>query len=156
MRRRRVTKRELTPDVKFNSPLIARLINTIMSRGKKSTAQSIVYGALDIISERKKDIAPIDVFTQALENVKPKLEVKSRRVGGATYQVPIEVDPERQVALALRWITTYSRGRKGKSMTEALAGELLDAFGNTGAAIKKKEDTFKMAQANKAFAHYRW
>ena len=156
MRRRRVTKRELTPDVKFNSPLIARLINTIMSRGKKSTAQSIVYGALDIIGERKKDIAPIDVFTQALENVKPKLEVKSRRVGGATYQVPIEVDPERQVALALRWITTYSRGRKGKSMTEALAGELLDAFGNTGAAIKKKEDTFKMAQANKAFAHYRW
>ena len=156
MRRRRVTKRELTPDVKFNSPLIARLINTIMSRGKKSTAQSIVYGALDIIGERKKDIAPIDVFTQALENVKPKLEVKSRRVGGATYQVPIEVDPERQVALALRWITTYSRGRKGKSMTKALAGELLDAFGNTGAAIKKKEDTFKMAQANKAFAHYRW
>ena len=156
MRRRRVAKRELTPDVKFNSPLIARLINTIMSRGKKSTAQSIVYGALDIIGERKKDIAPIDVFTQALENVKPKLEVKSRRVGGATYQVPIEVDPERQVALALRWITTYSRGRKGKSMTEALAGELLDAFGNTGAAIKKKEDTFKMAQANKAFAHYRW
>ena len=156
MRRRRVTKRELTPDVKFNSPLVARLINTIMSRGKKSTAQSIVYGALDIIGERKKDMAPIEVFTQALENVKPKLEVKSRRVGGATYQVPIEVDPERQVALAMRWITTYSRGRKGKSMMESLAGELLDAFANTGSAIKKKEDTFKMAQANKAFAHYRW
>ena len=156
MRRRKVTKRELVPDVKFNSPLVARLINTIMSRGKKSTAQSIVYGALDIIGERKKDMAPIEVFTQALENVKPKLEVKSRRVGGATYQVPIEVDPERQVALAMRWITTYSRGRKGKSMMEALAGELLDAFANTGSAIKKKEDTFKMAQANKAFAHYRW
>ena len=156
MRRRKVTKRELIPDVKFNSPLVARLINTIMSRGKKSTAQSIVYGALDIIGERKKDIAPIEVFTQALENVKPKLEVKSRRVGGATYQVPIEVDPERQVALAMRWITTYSRGRKGKSMMESLAGELLDAFANTGSAIKKKEDTFKMAQANKAFAHYRW
>ena len=156
MRRRSVTKRELTPDVKFNSPLVARLINTIMSRGKKSTAQSIVYGALDIIGERKKDMAPIEVFTQALENVKPKLEVKSRRVGGATYQVPIEVDPERQVALAMRWITTYSRGRKGKSMMESLAGELLDAFANTGSAIKKKEDTFKMAQANKAFAHYRW
>ena len=156
MRRRRVTKRELIPDVKYNSPLVARLINTIMSRGKKSTAQSIVYGALDIIGERKKDMAPIDVFTQALENVKPKLEVKSRRVGGATYQVPIEVDPERQVALAMRWITTYSRGRKGKSMMESLAGELLDAFANTGSAIKKKEDTFKMAQANKAFAHYRW
>ena len=156
MRRRKVTKRELIPDVKYNSPLVARLINTIMSRGKKSTAQSIVYGALDLIGERKKDMAPIEVFTQALENVKPKLEVKSRRVGGATYQVPIEVDPERQVALAMRWITTYSRGRKGKSMTEALAGELLDAFANTGSAIKKKEDTFKMAQANKAFAHYRW
>ena len=156
MRRRKVTKRELTPDVKFNSPLVARLINTIVSRGKKSTAQSIVYGALDIIGERKKDMAPIEVFTQALENVKPKLEVKSRRVGGATYQVPIEVDPERQVALAMRWITTYSRGRKGKSMMESLAGELLDAFANTGSAIKKKEDTFKMAQANKAFAHYRW
>ena len=156
MRRRRVTKRELTPDVKYNSLLVARLINTIMSRGKKSTAQSIVYGALDIIGERKKDMPPIEVFTQALENVKPKLEVKSRRVGGATYQVPVEVDPERQVALAMRWITTYSRGRKGKSMMESLAGELLDAFGNTGSAIKKKEDTFKMAQANKAFAHYRW
>ena len=156
MRRRKVTKRELIPDVKFNSPLVARLINTIMSRGKKSTAQSIVYGALDIIGERKKDMEPMEVFTQALENVKPKLEVKSRRVGGATYQVPIEVDPERQVALAMRWITTYSRGRKGKSMMESLAGELLDAFANTGSAIKKKEDTFKMAQANKAFAHYRW
>ena len=156
MRRRKVTKRELTPDVKYNSLLIARLINTIMSRGKKSTAQSIVYGALDIIAERKKDMDPMEVFTQALENVKPKLEVKSRRVGGATYQVPIEVDPERQVALAMRWITTYSRGRKGKSMTESLAGELLDAFANTGSSIKKKEDTFKMAQANKAFAHYRW
>ena len=156
MRRRSVTKRELIPDVKYNSLLIARLINTIMSRGKKSTAQSIVYGALDIIAERKKDMDPMEVFTQALENVKPKLEVKSRRVGGATYQVPIEVDPERQVALAMRWITTYSRGRKGKSMRESLAGELLDAFANTGSAIKKKEDTFKMAQANKAFAHYRW
>ena len=156
MRRRRAVKRELVPDMKYDSKLIARLINTIMSRGKKSTAQQIVYGALDIIGAKKKDMAPMDVFLQALENVKPKLEVKSRRVGGATYQVPIEVDPERQVALAMRWITTYSRGRKGKSMTESLAGELLDAFANTGASIKKKEDVFKMAQANKAFAHYRW
>ena len=156
MRRRSAVKREPAPDMKYDSKLIARLINTIMSRGKKSTAQQIVYGALDIIGEKKKDIAPIDVFLQALENVKPKLEVKSRRVGGATYQVPIEVDPDRQVALAMRWITTYSRGRKGKSMTEALAGELLDAFENTGSSIKKKEDTFKMAQANKAFAFYRW
>ena len=156
MRRRSVTKRELTPDVKYNSELVARLINTIMSRGKKSTAQRIVYGAFDIMQAKMPDTPVIEIFSQALENVKPKLEVKSRRVGGATYQVPIEVDPERQVALAMRWITTYSRGRKGKSMMEALAGELLDAFANTGSAIKKKEDTFKMAQANKAFAHYRW
>ncbi len=156
MRRRTAVKRELVPDVKYNSKLIARLINTIMSRGKKSTAQSIVYGALDLIQAKKPDMAPMDVFMQALENVKPKLEVKSRRVGGATYQVPVDVDEERQVALAMRWITTYAGGRKGRSMTESLAGELLDAFDNTGSAVKKKEDTYKMAQANKAFAHYRW
>ena len=156
MRRRSVVKRELTPDVKYNSPLIARLINTIMTRGKKATAEGIVYGALELIQEKKADMPAIDVFTQALENVKPTLEVKSRRVGGATYQVPVEVEPERQVALAMRWIVTYSRGRKGKSMTESLAGELLDAFNNTGSSVKKKEDTYKMAQANKAFAHYRW
>ena len=156
MRRRKAEKREIIPDMKYDSKLIARLINTIMSRGKKSTAQQIVYGALDIIGQKKTDMAPMDVFTQALENVKPKLEVKSRRVGGATYQVPVDVDPERQTALAMRWITTYSRGRKGKSMVDSLAQELLDAFENTGSSIKKKEDTFKMAQANKAFAHYRW
>ena len=156
MRRRSAVKREVTPDVKYNSKLIAQLINTIMTRGKKATAESIVYDALDIIQSKKADMPAIDVFTQALENVKPKLEVKSRRVGGATYQVPVEVEPERQVALAMRWIVTYSRGRKGKSMTESLAGELLDAFNNTGSSIKKKEDTYKMAQANKAFAHYRW
>ena len=156
MRRRSVVKRELTPDVKYDSKLVARLINTIMERGKKATAQRIVYDAFEIIQERKPEMAAIDVFMQALENVKPQLEVKTRRVGGANYQVPIEVDPERQVALAMRWITTYSRGRKGKSMTESLATELLDASENTGAAVKKKEDTFKMAQANKAFAHYRW
>ena len=156
MRRRRITKRELTPDVKYNSELVARLINTLMRNGKKTVAQNIVYGAFDVIKSKKKDMEPLEVFIQAVENVKPKLEVKSRRVGGATYQVPIEVDPERQVALAMRWIVTYSRGRKGKSMTEALAGELLDAFENTGSAVKKKEDTYKMAQANKAFAHFRW
>ena len=156
MRRRGVIKRDLVPDVKYNSELVARLINTIMTRGKKATAESIVYDALDLIQSKKEDMPAIDIFTQALENVKPKLEVKSRRVGGATYQVPVEVDPERQVALAMRWIVTYSRGRKGKSMTESLAGELLDAFNNTGSAVKKKEDTYKMAQANKAFAHYRW
>ena len=156
MRRRSAVKRDVTPDIKYNSKIIARLINTIMSRGKKATAQSIVYGALDLIQQKKPDMPAIDVFMQALENVKPKLEVKSRRVGGATYQVPVDVDEERQVALAMRWITTYSAGRKGRSMTESLAGELLDAFENTGASVKKKEDTYKMAQANKAFAHYRW
>ena len=156
MRRRKVTKRALIPDVKYGSETVARLINVIMSRGKKSTAQSIVYGALDLIQQKKPEMAAIDVFNQALENVKPKVEVKSRRVGGATYQVPVDVDPERQTALAMRWITTYSRGRKGKSMVDSLAQELLDAFENTGSSIKKKEDTFKMAQANKAFAHYRW
>lgn len=156
MRRRRAVKRELTPDVKYNSELVARLINTIMSNGKKSTAQRIVYGAFDLIKGKKGDMEPLEVFLQALENVKPKLEVKSRRVGGATYQVPVEVSPERQVALAMRWITSYAKGRKGKAMVESLAGELLDAFDNTGSSIKKKEDTFKMAQANKAFAHYRW
>ena len=156
MRRHSAEKRELIPDAKYNSELVARLINTIMSRGKKSTAQSIVYGAFDVIKEKKSDMEPLEVFLQALENVKPKLEVKSRRIGGANYQVPIEVAPERQVALAMRWIVSYSRGRKGKSMVDSLAGELLDAFENTGASVKKKEDTFKMAQANKAFAHYRW
>ncbi len=156
MRRRSAVKRELIPDVRYNSELVARLINTIMTRGKKAVAQKIVYGALDLIQGKKPGVPALEVFEKALENVKPKLEVKSRRVGGATYQVPVEVDSERQVALAMRWITSYSRGRKGKSMMESLAGELLDAFDNTGSSIKKKEDTFKMAQANKAFAHYRW
>ncbi len=156
MRRRKAEKRELTPDVKYNSELVARLINTIMSRGKKSTAQSIVYGAFNLINERKPGMDPLEVFLQALENVKPKLEVKSRRVGGATYQVPIEVSADRQVALSLRWITDYAKGRKGRPMMESLAGELLDAFENTGSSIKKREDTQKMALANKAFAHFRW
>lgn len=156
MRRRRPEKRQLTPDVKYNSELVSRLINTIMSRGKKSTAQSIVYGAFDAIQKKKNGMEPLEVFLQALENVKPKLEVKSRRVGGATYQVPIEVNAERQVALALRWIVSFSKNKKGKAMTEALASELLDAFDNTGSSVKKREETFKMAQANKAFAHYRW
>lgn len=156
MRRRRPEKRQLTPDVKYNSELVSRLINTIMSRGKKSTAQSIVYGAFDVIQKKKNGMEPLEVFLQALENVKPKLEVKSRRVGGATYQVPIEVNAERQVALALRWIVSYSKAKKGKAMMEALASELLDAFENTGSSVKKREETFKMAQANKAFAHYRW
>ncbi len=156
MRRRRITKRELTPDVKYNSELVARLINTLMRNGKKTVAQKIVYGAFDVIKAKKKDMEPLEVFLQAVENIKPKLEVKSRRVGGATYQVPLEVPAERQIALAMRWITSYSQAKKGKSMMQALASELLDAFDNTGSSIKKKDDTHKMAQANKAFAHYRW
>lgn len=156
MRRHKAAKRVLTPDVKYNSELVARLINTIMTRGKKSTAQKIVYGAFEAIKEKKKDLEPLEVFIQALENVKPKLEVKSRRVGGATYQVPIEVSNERQVALALRWLTGFASAKKGRSMKVALASEILDGFENTGAAVKKKEDVHKMAQANKAFAHYRW
>jgi small subunit ribosomal protein S7 len=142
--------------VKYNSELVARLINTLMRNGKKTVAQSIVYGAFDVIKSKKKDMEPLEVFIQAVENVKPKLEVKSRRVGGATYQVPLDVPAERQVALAMRWIVTYSQAKKGKSMMQSLASELLDAFDNTGSSIKKKDDTHKMAQANKAFAHYRW
>lgn len=156
MRRRKPEKRQLIPDVKYNSELVAKLIHTIMERGKKSTAQGIVYGAFDEIKKKKKDMEPLEVFIHALENAKPKLEVKSRRVGGATYQVPIEVHHDRQVALALKWLTTYARGRKGQPMRKALATELLDAFENTGSTVKKKDDTHKMAQANKAFAHYRW
>ncbi len=156
MRRRRAEKRQPTPDVHYNSELVARMINTVMERGKKSVAQGIVYGALDMISERVKDVEPLEVFLQALENVKPRLEVKSRRVGGATYQVPLEVAPGRQTAVAMRWICGFARSRRGVPMKAALAGELLDAYNNTGSAIKKLDDTHKMANANKAFAHYRW
>ncbi|MCF7790946.1 MAG: 30S ribosomal protein S7 [Victivallales bacterium] len=156
MRRRKAEKRELIPDVKYNSELVARLINTVMERGKKSTAQGIVYGAFDIVAKKKKDVEPLELFIQALDNAKPRLEVKSRRVGGATYQVPIEIHSDRQIALALGWMTTFAKGRNGMSMKRALAAELLDAFENTGSTVKKKDDTHKMAQANKAFAHFRW
>lgn len=156
MRRRKAEKRELTPDVRYNSELVARMINTVMQRGKKSVAQGIVYGAMDLIAKRRKDLDPLEVFLQAIENVRPRLEVKSRRVGGATYQVPLEVPTERQVAVAMRWIVGFSKGRRGQPMAVALAGELLDAFENTGNSIKKRDDTHKMANANKAFAHYRW
>ena len=156
MRRRKITKRELTPDVKYNSAIVARLINMLMRCGKKSIAQKIVYAAFESIKSKKKDMEPLEVFIQAVENVKPKLEVKSRRVGGATYQVPLDVPADRQIALAIRWIVTYSQGKKGRSMVDALASEIMDAFDNTGASVKKKDDTHKMAQANKAFAHYRW
>ena len=156
MRRRRTEKRQLTPDVRFNSELVARMINTVMERGKKTVAQGIVYGALDIMKAKKNDADPLEVFLQALENAKPRLEVKSRRVGGATYQVPVEVPADRQVAVAMRWIRDFAKKRKGQAMREALAAELLDAFDNTGNVVKKRDDTHKMAAANRAFVHYRW
>jgi small subunit ribosomal protein S7 len=143
------------PDLRYNNDLVARLISKVMERGKKSVAESIVYGALDTVKEQTSQ-DPIEVFKTAMDNIKPKLEVKSRRVGGATYQVPVEVSPDRQAALAMRWIISYAQGRKGVSMGRALAQELLDAYKNQGNAIKKRDDTHKMAQANKAFAHYRW
>ena len=156
MRRRRAEKRQPIPDVQYNSELVARMINTVMQCGKKSVAQRIVYGALDIIRERRKDRDPLEVFLQAIENAKPRVEVKSRRVGGATYQVPVEIDPERQMALGMRWIRDFARHRKGVPMREALAAELLDAYSDTGNTVKKRDDTHKMAAANRAFAHYRW
>ncbi len=156
MRRRRAEKKELIPDGKYNSQLVARLINTIMKSGKKSTAQRIVYSAFDIVKTKRGDIDPLEFFLQALENVKPKLEVKSRRVGGATYQVPMEVPSKRQVALGLRWIVDYSSGKKGKPMHDSLAQELIDAYDKTGSSVKKRDELHKMAQANKAFAHFRW
>ncbi len=156
MRRRKAEKRQVIPDIRFNSEIVARLINVVMERGKKSTAQTIVYDAFDIIKQSNNDADPLEYFNTAMENVKPKLEVKSRRVGGATYQVPLDVPAERQVAVALRWIVSYARSRKGIPMAKALANELMDAFNNTGNAVKKKEDVHKMAKANQAFAHFRY
>ena len=156
MRKKRAPKREVFPDSRFNSELITRLINMVMSDGKKATAEKVVYRAMDEVAKKVKDAEPLEVFFQALENIKPQVQVKSRRVGGATYQVPVEVAPERQMALAMRWLISYSRGRKGKAMHLSLANELADAFNNTGSAVKKKDDTHRMAAANKAFAHYRW
>ncbi len=154
-RRREVPKRKITPDPKYKDKLVAKFTNCLMLSGKKSVAEGILYGALDIIQTRFKE-DPIEVFRKALDNVKPKLEVKSRRVGGANYQVPVEVRPERRVALAMRWLVGYSRSRGEKTMMERLAAELVDASQNRGTAVKKKDDTHKMADANKAFAHYRW
>jgi small subunit ribosomal protein S7 len=154
-RRREVPKRKITPDPKFKDKLVAKFTNCLMLSGKKSVAEGILYGAFDIIHTRFKE-DPIEVFRKALDNVKPKLEVKSRRVGGANYQVPVEVRPERRVALAMRWLVGYSRSRGEKTMRERLAAELVDASQNRGTAVKKKDDTHKMAEANKAFAHYRW
>ena len=155
-RRREVVKRDVLPDPKYNSKLVTRFINCLMLDGKKSTAESIFYGSIDIIKERTNEEDPLSVFQQAIDNVKPTLEVKSRRVGGATYQVPIEVKADRKNALAIRWIISYTRERGEKTMRERLAAELMDASNNEGASIKKKVDTFRMAEANKAFAHYRW
>ena len=154
-RRGNVPKREILPDPMYNSVLVTRLINNIMLDGKKGVAQKVVYGAFDIIQEKTgKD--PVETFTAAKENVMPSLEVKARRVGGATYQVPIEVRPERRQTLGLRWITTFARTRGEKTMKERLAGELMDAANNLGGAVKRREDMHKNAQANQAFAHYRW
>ena len=154
-RRRQADKRQVLPDAKYGEKVVAKFANILMFGGKKSTAEGILYGAFDIINERHKE-DPLEVFRKALDNVKPKLEVKSRRVGGATYQVPVEVRPERRVALAMRWIVTYSRDRGEKTMRERLAAEFVDAAQGRGNAVKKKDDTHKMAEANKAFAHYRW
>ena len=154
-RRRRPIKREVLPDPKFGSVLITKFINCMMFEGKKGVSETIFYKAMDILEQRaKKD--PVEVFMQALENVKPVVEVKSIRVGGATYQVPVEIRPERRQALGIRWIINYSRSRSEKTMFQKLAGELMDAYNNTGTTIKKKEDTHKMAEANKAFSHYKF
>lgn len=155
MRKRRAVKRDVLPDPIYNSKLVTKLVNSIMLDGKKLVAQKILYQAFDIIKEKTGE-EPMAVFERAMENIKPALEVKSRRVGGANYQVPIEVKPERSQALALRWLTQYSRLRGGHSMAENLANEIIDASNNTGASVKKREDTHRMAEANKAFAHYRW
>ena len=154
-RRNRPPRREIPPDIKYNSVLAQRFINKLMQRGKKSTAQRIFYDALDIIEERTKRPG-LEVFEQAVRNATPILEVKPRRVGGATYQVPVEVRPDRRLSLAIRWLVASARSRSGKSMAEKLAAELMDAANNTGATIKKREDTHRMAEANRAFAHYRW
>ncbi len=154
-RRGNVPKREILPDPVYNSVLVTKLINSIMIDGKKGVAQKVVYGAFETVEEKTGKPA-LDVFIQAMENIMPSLEVKARRVGGATYQVPIEVRPERRQTLGLRWITNYSRSRSEKTMRERLAGEIIDASNNTGNAVKKREDMHKMAEANRAFAHYRW
>ena len=154
-RRGNVPKREILPDPMYGSVLVTKLVNSIMLDGKKGVAQKVVYGAFDIIKENTEK-EPLEVFTQAMENIMPSLEVKARRVGGATYQVPMEVRPARRQTLGLRWLTNYSRARGERTMAERLAGEIMDAANNTGSAVKKREDTHKMAESNKAFAHFRW
>jgi small subunit ribosomal protein S7 len=154
-RRREVSKRETLPDPKFGNKMVARFINNLLKRGKKSSAERIFYGAIDIIAERTKD-DPIKVFERALDQVRPSLEVKSRRVGGSTYQVPMEIRPERRAALSIRWLINYAQNRGEKGMMSKLAAELMDASQGRGSSVKKREDTHRMAEANKAFSHYRW
>lgn len=155
-RRHRATKRKVEPDVRYNSPLVAHLVNVVMKSGKKNIAQRIVYGAFEKVSEKLDKGNPVDLLLGAMENARPRLEVKSRRVGGATYQVPVEISFERQESVALRWLVGAANSRKGTTMRDALASEIVDAYNNTGVVVKKKEDTHKMAQANRAFAHLRW
>jgi len=155
MRRRRAPKREIKADPKYNSPVVGQFINTVMSDGKKSTAQKVIYGAFDIVAEKVKE-DPIKVFFTALDNIRPRMTVKPRRIGGSTYQVPLEVPKEKGVALALRWVKDFSFKKKGKSMSIKLAEEIISAYKREGAAIKKKEDTHKMADANRAFAHFKY
>ena len=155
MRRRRSEKREVIPDPKYHNTTVARFINIIMTQGKKSVAEKIVYRAFDILAGKTSKPA-LEVFQKALDNARPQLEVKPRRIGGATYQVPIDVKPERGISIVMRWIRNFARAKKGKPMEIKLADELLEAYNGTGAAIKKRDDTHKMAEANKAFAHYRW
>ena len=155
-RRHRAVKRHAAPDIRYKSPLVAHLVNIVMKDGKKNLAERVVYGAFAKVSEKLEKGDPVDLLLGALENARPRLEVKSRRVGGATYQVPIEISFDRQESLALRWIVSAAGGRKGITMRDALAAEIIDAYNNTGSVVKKKEDTHKMAQANRAFAHLRW
>ena len=155
-RRHRAEKREIEPDPLYGSRLLAKFINKVMMSGKKSTSRRVVYNALDKFSKRVKAENPMEAFERALENAMPSLEVKSRRIGGATYQVPVEIPSNRRISMAMRWIINYSRAKAGRSMEDGLAGELADCFNNQGITIKKKEDTHKMAEANKAFAHYKW
>ena len=155
-RRHRAQKREVLPDPKFGDLIVTKFMNYVMYEGKKAVAENIVYGAFDILADKKKEQTPVETFHSALDNVAPAVEVRSRRVGGATYQVPVEVRPERRTALAMRWLIGYSRDRNEKSMAEKLAAEVISASKGEGNAVKKKEDTHRMAEANKAFAHYRW
>lgn len=155
MRRRRAIKREVDPDPKYNNIIVAKLINNMMLWGQKSISEKIFYDSLDVVKEKVND-DPLKVFFKAIDNIKPTLELRARRVGGATYQIPIEVESERRISLAIKWIVRYARQRKGMPMAKRLAAEILDAYNNTGSAVKKKIDTHKMAEANRAFAHFKW